>query len=70
MSIPNAVAFVPVSLQDPDYMDHLSPENYCSHLQQDTERAIARAAAEETDGSPETLLNAVGTEIFQGKLLR
>ncbi|XP_029704754.1 ubiquitin carboxyl-terminal hydrolase 25 isoform X3 [Takifugu rubripes] len=47
-----------VSKQDPGYLDHLSPENYCSHLQQDTQRAIARAAAEEKDQSPEALLNA------------
>uniref|UniRef100_H3CKN5 ubiquitinyl hydrolase 1 n=1 Tax=Tetraodon nigroviridis TaxID=99883 RepID=H3CKN5_TETNG len=41
--------------RDPGYMDQLSPESYPNHLQQDTERAIARAAAEE---SPEALLNA------------
>lgn len=57
------VAFVPVSTQDPGYLDHLSPENYCSHLQQDTQRAIARAAAEEQDESPEALLNAVRKQL-------
>lgn len=46
--------------QDPDYMDQLSPQNYSNHLQQDTERAIARAAAEqEEEETPEALLNAV-----------
>lgn len=57
------VAFVPVSKQEPGYLDHLSPENYRSHLQQDTQRAIARAAAEEKDESPEALLNAVCREL-------
>lgn len=62
-NIPTVAAFVPVSKQDPGYLDHLSPETYCSHLQQDTQRAIARAAAEEKDESPEALLNAVRTEL-------
>lgn len=62
-NIPTVVAFVPVSKQDPGYMDHLSPESYCSHLQQDTQRAIARAAAEEQGQSPEALLNAVRREL-------
>lgn len=43
-------------------MDQLSPENYSKHLQQDTERAIAKAAAEqEGERSPEALLAAVRT---------
>lgn len=53
--------FVAVLNQDPDYMDQLSPENYSNHLQQDTERAIAKAAAEQEDKSPEALLNVVCT---------
>lgn len=57
------VAVVTVSKEDPDYMDHLSPEQDSSHLQQDTERAIAAAAAEEKDTSPEALLNAVCTHV-------
>lgn len=61
-NVPTVVAFVPVSKQDPGYLDHLSPESYCSHLQQDTQRAIARAAAEEQGQSPEALLNAVRRE--------
>lgn len=55
------LGFVAVPNQDPDYMDQLSPENYSNHLQRDTERAIAQAAAEQEDRSPEALLNAVCT---------
>lgn len=42
-------------------MDQLSPENYSKHLQQDTERAIAKAAEQEGERSPEALLAAVRT---------
>lgn len=47
--------------REPGYMVQLSPENYSNHLQQDTECAIARAAAEQQEESPEALLNAVST---------
>ncbi|XP_061754141.1 ubiquitin carboxyl-terminal hydrolase 25 isoform X1 [Nerophis ophidion] len=49
--------------QDPEYMEQPSPTNYSKHLQEDTERAISRVAAEQEERSPEALLN--GTE---GKL--
>lgn len=62
------VAVVTVSKEDPDYMDHLSPEHDSNYLQQDTERAIAAAAAEEKDTSPEALLNAVCTRVTKQTL--
>uniref|UniRef100_A0A665WMG6 Ubiquitin carboxyl-terminal hydrolase 25 n=1 Tax=Echeneis naucrates TaxID=173247 RepID=A0A665WMG6_ECHNA len=43
--------------QDPEYMEQPSPTNDSKHLQEDTERAISRAAAEQEDRSPEALLN-------------
>lgn len=58
-------AFFPLSAvpqQDPEYMEQHFPPNYYKHLQEDTERAISRAvaaAAEQTERSPEVLLNAV-----------
>lgn len=48
-----------VPQQDPEYMEQPSPTNDSKHLQEDTERAISRAAAEQEERSPETLLNAV-----------
>ncbi|XP_029374848.1 ubiquitin carboxyl-terminal hydrolase 25 isoform X4 [Echeneis naucrates] len=47
-----------VPQQDPEYMEQPSPTNDSKHLQEDTERAISRAAAEQEDRSPEALLNA------------
>ncbi|XP_061596211.1 ubiquitin carboxyl-terminal hydrolase 25 isoform X2 [Cololabis saira] len=44
--------------QDPEYMEQPSPTNDSKHLQEDTERAISRAAAEQEERSPEALLNA------------
>lgn len=40
-------------------MEQPSPTNNSKHLQEDTERAISRAAAEQEERSPEALLNAV-----------
>lgn len=48
-----------VPQQDPEYMEQPSPTNDSKHLQEDTERAISRAAAEQEERSPEALLNAV-----------
>lgn len=48
-----------VPQQEPEYMEQPSPTNDSKHLQEDTERAIARAAAEQEERSPEALLNAV-----------
>lgn len=44
---------------DPEYMEQPSPTNDSKHLQEDTERAISRAAAEQEERSPEALLSAV-----------
>ncbi|XP_023817972.1 ubiquitin carboxyl-terminal hydrolase 25 isoform X3 [Oryzias latipes] len=44
--------------QDPEYMEQPSPTNDSKHLQEDTERAISRAAAEQGERGPEALLNA------------
>ncbi|XP_061904382.1 ubiquitin carboxyl-terminal hydrolase 25 isoform X2 [Entelurus aequoreus] len=43
--------------QDPEYMEQPSPTNDSKHLQEDTERAISRVAAEQEERSPEALLN-------------
>ncbi|KAF3841438.1 hypothetical protein F7725_007300 [Dissostichus mawsoni] len=45
--------------QDPEYMEQPSPTNDSKQLQEDTERAISRAASEQEARSPEALLNAV-----------
>lgn len=57
----NLSALVPhvVPQQEPEYMEQPSPTNDSKHLQEDTERAISRAAAEQEERSPEALLNAV-----------
>uniref|UniRef100_A0A3Q2NX53 Ubiquitin carboxyl-terminal hydrolase 25 n=1 Tax=Fundulus heteroclitus TaxID=8078 RepID=A0A3Q2NX53_FUNHE len=44
--------------QDPEYLEQPSPTNDFKHLQEDTERAISRAAAEQEERNPEVLLNA------------
>ncbi|XP_051542413.1 ubiquitin carboxyl-terminal hydrolase 25-like isoform X3 [Myxocyprinus asiaticus] len=46
-----------VSQQDPEYMEQQSPNGDSKHLQEDTERAITKAAAEQDGKSPEALLN-------------
>lgn len=40
-------------------MEQPPPTNDSKHLQEDTERAISRAAAEQEERDPEVLLNAV-----------
>ncbi|MCI4388012.1 hypothetical protein PGIGA_G00080620 [Pangasianodon gigas] len=44
--------------QDPDYMEQPSPTDDSKHLQEDTERAINKAAAEQDEKNPEALLYA------------
>uniref|UniRef100_A0A3Q3F415 Ubiquitin carboxyl-terminal hydrolase 25 n=1 Tax=Labrus bergylta TaxID=56723 RepID=A0A3Q3F415_9LABR len=56
--------------QDPEYMEQPSPTNDSKHLQEDTERAISRAAAEQEERSPEALLNsAMMTPNMQGVIM-
>uniref|UniRef100_A0A7N6C1S9 Ubiquitin carboxyl-terminal hydrolase 25 n=1 Tax=Anabas testudineus TaxID=64144 RepID=A0A7N6C1S9_ANATE len=57
MSIESSPPDNAVSQQDPEYMEQPSPTNDSKHLQEDTERAISRAAAEQEERSPEALLN-------------
>uniref|UniRef100_A0A4W6E2U2 Ubiquitin carboxyl-terminal hydrolase 25 n=1 Tax=Lates calcarifer TaxID=8187 RepID=A0A4W6E2U2_LATCA len=54
---------------DPEYMEQPSPTNDSKHLQEDTERAISRAAAEQEERSPEALLNAA-IKLEYARLLR
>uniref|UniRef100_A0A3Q3RME7 Ubiquitin carboxyl-terminal hydrolase 25 n=1 Tax=Mastacembelus armatus TaxID=205130 RepID=A0A3Q3RME7_9TELE len=70
-----ALATAPMSIEssppdntDPEYMEQPSPTNDSKHLQEDTERAISRAAAEEEERSPEALLSAIKLEY--ARLLR
>ncbi|XP_057676369.1 ubiquitin carboxyl-terminal hydrolase 25 isoform X1 [Corythoichthys intestinalis] len=49
--------------QDPEYMEQPSPTNDSKHLQEDTERAICRATAEQEERSPEALLNALEVQL-------
>ncbi|XP_016296013.1 ubiquitin carboxyl-terminal hydrolase 25-like isoform X1 [Sinocyclocheilus anshuiensis] len=42
---------------DPEYMEQQLPTGDSKHLQEDTERAISKAAAEHDEKSPEALLN-------------
>uniref|UniRef100_A0A3Q3L5B6 Ubiquitin carboxyl-terminal hydrolase 25 n=1 Tax=Mastacembelus armatus TaxID=205130 RepID=A0A3Q3L5B6_9TELE len=58
MSIESSPPDNTVHQQDPEYMEQPSPTNDSKHLQEDTERAISRAAAEEEERSPEALLSA------------
>ncbi|XP_070772911.1 ubiquitin carboxyl-terminal hydrolase 25 isoform X2 [Enoplosus armatus] len=53
-----AAAAAAAAAADPEYMEQPSPTNDSKHLQEDTERAIFRAAAEQEERSPEALLNA------------
>uniref|UniRef100_A0A8B9LFZ2 Ubiquitin carboxyl-terminal hydrolase 25 n=1 Tax=Astyanax mexicanus TaxID=7994 RepID=A0A8B9LFZ2_ASTMX len=50
------------------YMEQPSPTDDSKHLQEDTERAISKAAAEQDEKSPEALLSAIKVEY--GRLLR
>ncbi|XP_046872955.1 ubiquitin carboxyl-terminal hydrolase 25-like, partial [Hypomesus transpacificus] len=56
--------------QDPEYMEQPSPTDDSKHLQEDTERAIARAASEHLEErGPEALLNAA-IKVEYTRLLR
>uniref|UniRef100_A0A8D2ZLT7 Ubiquitin carboxyl-terminal hydrolase 25 n=1 Tax=Scophthalmus maximus TaxID=52904 RepID=A0A8D2ZLT7_SCOMX len=55
--------------QDPEYMEQPSPTNDSKHLQEDTERAISRAAEEQDERSPEAVLNAA-IKLEYARLLR
>uniref|UniRef100_A0A667XI54 Ubiquitin carboxyl-terminal hydrolase 25 n=1 Tax=Myripristis murdjan TaxID=586833 RepID=A0A667XI54_9TELE len=55
--------------QDPEYMEQPSPTNDSKHLQEDMERAISKAAAEQEERSPEALLNAA-IKVEYTRLLR
>ncbi|XP_054612118.1 ubiquitin carboxyl-terminal hydrolase 25 isoform X1 [Dunckerocampus dactyliophorus] len=57
------------SQQDPEYMEQPSPTSDSKHLQEDTERAISRVAAEQEERSPEALLNAA-LKLEYARLLR
>ncbi|XP_032432254.1 ubiquitin carboxyl-terminal hydrolase 25 isoform X4 [Xiphophorus hellerii] len=59
MSIESSPPDNSVVQQDPEYLEQPSPTGDFKHLQEDTERAISRAAAEQEDRSPEVLLNAI-----------
>ncbi|KAK7904250.1 hypothetical protein WMY93_016857 [Mugilogobius chulae] len=58
MSIESSTPDNAVPQQDPEYMEQPSPTNDSKHLQEDTERAISKAVAEQEERSPEALLNA------------
>ncbi|XP_071194773.1 ubiquitin carboxyl-terminal hydrolase 25-like isoform X5 [Salvelinus alpinus] len=56
--------------QDPEYMEQPSPTDFSRHLQEDTERAISKAAAEQQEErSPEGLLTAA-IKVEYTRLLR
>uniref|UniRef100_A0A8C5G7B7 Ubiquitin carboxyl-terminal hydrolase 25 n=1 Tax=Gouania willdenowi TaxID=441366 RepID=A0A8C5G7B7_GOUWI len=55
--------------QDPEYMEQPSPTHDSKRLQEDTERAISRATAEQEERSPEALLNAA-IKLEYSRLLR
>lgn len=60
MTICNELSGSPAApQQDPEYMEQQSPTGDAKHLQEDTERAISKAAAEHDEKSPEALLNTV-----------
>ncbi|KAF3706759.1 Ubiquitin carboxyl-terminal hydrolase 25 [Channa argus] len=56
MSIESSPPDNAVPQQDPEYMEQPLPTSDSKHLQEDTKRAISRAAAEQEDRSPEALL--------------
>ncbi|XP_026799629.3 ubiquitin carboxyl-terminal hydrolase 25 isoform X3 [Pangasianodon hypophthalmus] len=55
--------------QDPDYMEQPSPTDDSKHLQEDTERAINKAAAQQDEKNPEALLYAA-LKVEYTRLLR
>ncbi|XP_039532322.1 ubiquitin carboxyl-terminal hydrolase 25 isoform X6 [Pimephales promelas] len=54
---------------DPEYMEQQSPTGDSKHLQEDTQRAISKAAAELDEKSPEALLNTA-MKVEYTRLLR
>uniref|UniRef100_A0A8C8IG62 Ubiquitin carboxyl-terminal hydrolase n=1 Tax=Oncorhynchus tshawytscha TaxID=74940 RepID=A0A8C8IG62_ONCTS len=57
------LALAAATAQDPEYMEQPSPTDDSKHLQEDTERAISKAAAEkQEERSPEGLLTAIKVE--------
>uniref|UniRef100_A0A667XX71 Ubiquitin carboxyl-terminal hydrolase 25 n=1 Tax=Myripristis murdjan TaxID=586833 RepID=A0A667XX71_9TELE len=64
-----AASTLAASSQDPEYMEQPSPTNDSKHLQEDMERAISKAAAEQEERSPEALLNAA-IKVEYTRLLR
>uniref|UniRef100_A0A8C8HXE5 Ubiquitin carboxyl-terminal hydrolase 25 n=1 Tax=Oncorhynchus tshawytscha TaxID=74940 RepID=A0A8C8HXE5_ONCTS len=65
-----AVATAATAAVDPEYMEQPSPTDYSRHLQEDTERAISKAAAEQQEErSPEGLLTAA-IKVEYTRLLR
>ncbi|XP_029030412.1 ubiquitin carboxyl-terminal hydrolase 25 isoform X2 [Betta splendens] len=58
MSIESSTPDNAVPQHDPEYMEQPSPTNDSKHLQEDTERAIFRVAADQEEKSPEALLSA------------
>ncbi|XP_068456053.1 ubiquitin carboxyl-terminal hydrolase 25 isoform X4 [Clinocottus analis] len=70
MSIDSSPPDNTVAQQEPEYMEQPSPTNDSKHLQEDTERAISRAAAEQEERSPEALLTAaMMTPNMQGVIM-
>ncbi|XP_056298543.1 ubiquitin carboxyl-terminal hydrolase 25 isoform X3 [Pseudoliparis swirei] len=70
MSIESSPPDNTVPQQEPEYMEQPSPTNDSKHLQEDTERAISRAAAEQEERSPEALLTAaMMTPNMQGVIM-
>ncbi|XP_072302847.1 ubiquitin carboxyl-terminal hydrolase 25 isoform X4 [Eucyclogobius newberryi] len=69
MSIESSTPDNAVPQQDPEYMEQPSPTNDSKHLQEDTERAISKAVAEQEERSPEALLNAA-IKLEYARLLR
>uniref|UniRef100_A0A8C1EAS6 Ubiquitin carboxyl-terminal hydrolase n=1 Tax=Cyprinus carpio carpio TaxID=630221 RepID=A0A8C1EAS6_CYPCA len=57
------------SQHDPEYMEQQSPTGDSKHLQEDTERAISKAAAEHDEKSPEALLKTA-LKVEYTRLLR
>uniref|UniRef100_A0A8C9SFT8 Ubiquitin carboxyl-terminal hydrolase 25 n=1 Tax=Scleropages formosus TaxID=113540 RepID=A0A8C9SFT8_SCLFO len=55
--------------QEPEYMEQPSPTDECRHLQEDTQRAICRAAAEQDESTPEAILS-MAFKVEYARLLR
>uniref|UniRef100_A0A8C1U9M6 ubiquitinyl hydrolase 1 n=1 Tax=Cyprinus carpio TaxID=7962 RepID=A0A8C1U9M6_CYPCA len=64
-----ALAAATAPQHDPEYMEQQSPTGDSKHLQEDTERAISKAAAEHDEKSPEVLLKTA-MKVEYTRLLR